>query len=105
MMRMYGAVVSGDPFSPAAAASAFWGGRGSQGAARIRLSLFTVVTATTRTVEGPMPKSNKTDIEQEPIGIVISSGAFTPIAPRFSAYVWGQSEDTPSPEPTEVKAA
>ena len=46
------------------------------------------------------------DLEQEPIGIVISRGSRAEAAPRFWAYVWGQAEDVPPPTGTkEVKAA
>lgn len=36
------------------------------------------------------------ELEQEPIGIVISRGSRSEATPRFSAYVWG-----PVPEETE----
>lgn len=39
--------------------------------------------------------SDKSDISQEPMGIVISRGSRAEAAPRFWAYVWG-----PAPEPT-----
>ena len=40
-----------------------------------------------------MPKNRKTEIEEEPMGIVISSGSRAEATPKLSAYVWG-----PAPE-------
>jgi hypothetical protein len=33
------------------------------------------------------------DIDDEPVGIVISGGSLPEPAPRFWAYVWGQEEE------------
>lgn len=38
------------------------------------------------------------ELEQEPVGIVISRGSRDEAAPRFTAYVWG-------PVPEEVETA
>lgn len=35
------------------------------------------------------------ELEQEPIGIIISRGSREEAAPRFSAYVWGPVPDEP----------
>ena len=40
-----------------------------------------------------MAKTRPVEIEQEPVGIVISSGSRAEKEPRFVAYVWG-----PAPE-------
>lgn len=40
-----------------------------------------------------MAKSRSVEIEEEPVGIVISSGSRAEKAPRLIAYVWG-----PAPE-------
>lgn len=37
------------------------------------------------------------DLEQEPVGIVISRGSRDEATPRFSAYVWGPVPDEPEP--------
>lgn len=43
------------------------------------------------------------ELEQEPVGIVISRGSRAEAAPRFTAYVWGPvPEDV---EPASVEAA
>ena len=43
------------------------------------------------------------ELEQEPVGIVISRGSRDEAAPRFTAYVWGPvPEDS---EPASVEAA
>lgn len=42
--------------------------------------------------------------EQEPLGIVISSGARGDTQPRFSAYVWSDAPE-PTLEPTARRAA
>ena len=52
-----------------------------------------------------MPQDREKEDEQEPIGIVISRGSRTEATPRFWAYVWGQFEETVTPEPVAVKAA
>lgn len=46
-----------------------------------------------------MGRRLKTNSEQEPVGIVISSGSRIEEAPRFTAYVWG-----PVPEPDATTA-
>jgi hypothetical protein len=40
-----------------------------------------------------MAKSSKEELEQEPVGIVISRGSRAEPSPRLVAYVWG-----PAPE-------
>lgn len=53
-----------------------------------------------------MPQQQEQDVEQEPVGIVISRGTRAEATPRVCAYVWGQFEEAAvSPEPTEAKAA
>ncbi len=42
--------------------------------------------------------------EQEPLGIVISSGARGDTQPRFSAYVWSDAPE-PTVEPTTARRA
>ncbi len=37
----------------------------------------------------------QTELEQEPVGIVISRGSRDEATPRFSAYVWGPAPDEP----------
>jgi hypothetical protein len=37
----------------------------------------------------------KSELEQEPVGIVISRGSRDEATPRFSAYVWGPVPDEP----------
>ena len=45
-----------------------------------------------------MAKIRQTEIEEEPVGIVISSGSRAEKAPRLLAYVWG-------PAPTDAEVA
>ena len=54
-----------------------------------------------------MQANQEKDIDQEPVGIVISRGTRAEATPRLSAYVWGQFEEpvTTTPEPTEARAA
>jgi hypothetical protein len=40
-----------------------------------------------------MAKTSKQELEQEPVGIVISRGSRAEQTPRLTAYVWG-----PAPE-------
>jgi hypothetical protein len=47
--------------------------------------------------EVTMAKIRQTEIEEEPVGIVISSGSRAEKAPRLIAYVWG-----PAPTDSEV---
>ena len=42
--------------------------------------------------------------DEEPMGIVISSGTRTETTPRFAAYVWSQVGET-TPPATEPRAA
>ena len=42
--------------------------------------------------------SNIVDVDDEPVGIVISGGSLPEPAPRLWAYVWGQ-EDEPAEVP------
>ena len=61
----------------------------------------------TRVVRSPeMPETVESQVEQEPMGIVISRGTRTEATPRFWAYVWGEEEKprtTPTPVATSVK--
>jgi hypothetical protein len=43
-----------------------------------------------------MAKIRPAEIEQEPVGIVISRGSRAEQTPRLTAYVWGPA---PEPEP------
>jgi hypothetical protein len=45
----------------------------------------------------------QSELEQEPVGIIISRGSRDEATPRFSAYVWGPIPD--EPEPATVEAA
>jgi hypothetical protein len=40
-----------------------------------------------------MAKISKQELEQEPVGIVISRGSRAEPAPRLLAYVWGPAPD------------
>jgi hypothetical protein len=42
-----------------------------------------------------MKKATPVELQQEPIGIVISSGSRSEATPRFWAYVWGPVPDEP----------
>ena len=46
-----------------------------------------------RSREREMPKIRQVEVEQEPVGIVISQGSRAEQTPRLVAYVWG-----PAPE-------
>jgi len=53
-----------------------------------------------------MQANEEKEIDQEPVGIVISRGTRAEATPRLSAYVWGQFEEpVTAPEPTEARAA
>ena len=43
-----------------------------------------------------MKDTHRDQLDQEPIGIVISRGTRAEDAPRFSAYVWGPAPATAS---------
>ena len=44
-----------------------------------------------------MAKMTKEELEQEPVGIVISRGSRAEATPRLTAYVWGPApEEEPS---------
>ena len=47
-------------------------------------------------------KSEK-DLEQEPMGIVISSGAQEEYSPRFSAYMWAPDPEGSEDEELEIE--
>ena len=49
-----------------------------------------------------MARTRPAEVEQEPVGIVISRGSRAEQAPRFIAYVWGPA---PEPEPSGEMAA
>ena len=36
-----------------------------------------------------MKRQRQVEVEEEPVGIIISGGSRTEEVPRFSAYVWG----------------
>jgi hypothetical protein len=42
------------------------------------------------------------ELEQEPVGIIISRGSRSEATPRFSAYVWGPIPDEPEVSATEA---
>lgn len=42
-----------------------------------------------------MDRISKAQLDQEPIGIIISGGYQVEEQPRFSAYVWGPVPDEP----------
>ena len=42
-------------------------------------------------------RTSQSDLEQEPVGIVISRGSRDEATPRLSAYVWGPVPDEPEP--------
>ena len=50
-----------------------------------------------RSRETMMAKHRAMEVEQEPVGIVISQGSREEQVPRFTAYVWGPA---PEPEPS-----
>ena len=39
--------------------------------------------------------ASRIELEEQPIGIIISRGSREEAAPRFSAYVWGPVPDEP----------
>ena len=39
--------------------------------------------------------ASRAELEEQPIGIIISRGSREEAAPRFSAYVWGPVPDEP----------
>ncbi len=45
-----------------------------------------------------MERIVKGKVDEEPIGIVISSGSRAEAEPRFAAYVWGPVPDEPEVE-------
>jgi hypothetical protein len=42
------------------------------------------------------------ELEQEPVGIVISRGSRDEATPRFAAYVWGPVPEEPEPSSAEA---
>ena len=46
-----------------------------------------------RSRELVMARRQKAEVEQEPVGIVISRGSRAEDTPRFTAYVWGPAPD------------
>lgn len=40
-----------------------------------------------------MPEQGQVILDEEPIGIVIARGRHEEVAPRFSAYIWGTTDD------------
>ena len=51
-----------------------------------------------------MPKGRQRTEEQEPVGIVISRGPSVEPTPRFSAYIYSNTDEV-SAAPIETKAA
>ena len=47
-----------------------------------------------------MKRNAPVEIDEEPIGIIISNGSRSEAEPRFSAYVWGPVPDEPEPQTT-----
>ena len=45
------------------------------------------------------------DVASEPVGIVITGGRTTDVAPRFAAFIWGPVPDAEVQETTTTKAA
>jgi hypothetical protein len=64
------------------------------------VSVTTILTRRIRTMTNI--RERRTD--EEPMGIVISSGSRTESVPRFAAYVWSQVGET-APSATEPRAA
>jgi hypothetical protein len=58
-----------------------------------------------RIVESQMKDVRKLGAEQEPVGIVISSGSREEESPRFAAYVWGPVPEDEVAEVSEMAAA
>jgi len=52
-----------------------------------------------------MPRKRETEMDDQPIGIVISRGRRVELPPRFSAYVWAAVAEDDEPEPAEAGAA
>ncbi|MGQ0647782.1 MAG: hypothetical protein ACT4P7_09415 [Gemmatimonadaceae bacterium] len=52
-----------------------------------------------------MRETREKEVDQEPIGIVISRGSRAEATPRFWAYVWGQFDEPAPTETSEAKAA
>jgi hypothetical protein len=52
-----------------------------------------------------MRAKDEQEIENEPVGIVISRGTRAEATPRLAAYVWGNVEEPATTEPTEARAA
>ena len=46
-------------------------------------------------VSGTMDRIAQIELDEEPIGIIISSGSRAEAEPRFRAYVWGPVPDEP----------
>ncbi|HVT38054.1 MAG TPA: hypothetical protein VHE78_03355 [Gemmatimonadaceae bacterium] len=51
-----------------------------------------------------MAQRRKAEIEQEPMGIVISRGSRGEQTPRFTAYVWGPAPEADKDAPEMVAA-
>ena len=52
-----------------------------------------------------MPQLHQPSDQQEPVGIVISSGSRVEVPPRFTAYVWGPVPETESSASKKMVAA
>jgi hypothetical protein len=50
-----------------------------------------------------MKGSAEMDLEQEPMGIVISRGSQAEYAPRFSAYMWAPDPEASEDEDVEIE--
>jgi hypothetical protein len=59
-----------------------------------------IEVAAHRALQGEiMAKNRRTEIEQEPVGIIISRGSRAEQTPKFIEYVWGPApEGEPSPD-------
>jgi hypothetical protein len=52
-----------------------------------------------------MPQLHQPTVQQEPVGIVISSGSRVEENPRFTAYIWGPVPETESSTSKKMVAA
>jgi C4-type Zn-finger protein len=59
--------------------------------------VYLIEVARTSVLEDIMAKSRTAEVEQEPVGIVISRGSRAEPTPKFIEYVWGPA---PESEPT-----
>ena len=50
-------------------------------------------------------RNERTEIPQEPVGIVIARGAATDTPPRFAAFIWGPAPEVDAEVASTTKAA